>query len=286
MFIAMPEGRLHIDTAGTDGSAVILLSGAGVDNARLSWKRLIPALAPRHRVVALNWPKQGLSRPWNGTADHACLLRCVETVMEHLGLGSASIVGLSQGGAITLSFGIEHPQRVDRIVAIAPAGILRFGPVIHQAMWLAAKAPWLTSALSAHMLATRRRVEKFVRTALFAGPSPDFDDVVDDILDEVDRNGAAASDWQNGSIGFSRMNIDLMPQLHRIRCPALFIQGDKDVAVPPRLTREAAGRVPDSHLVMLADHGHWPNRQSPERIASLVGDFLEGRDLHGQATPL
>lgn len=277
MYIEMAQGRLHVAQAGDRGSPVVLLSGAGIDNARLSWKRLMPVLAERHRVFAPDWPKQGRSGSWRGEADHAAMLACVETVLDHFGLQRAALVGLSQGGAIALSFAIEQPARVDRIVAMAPAGILRFPPVMHQMLWLSARLPWLTSALSRLMLRSRSQVARLVRTGLFAGPSPDLDDVVDDILDEIRANGVRASDWQNASIGFLRMKIDLMPDLQRIRCPVLFIQGDKDVAVPPDRTKEAARRVDDAAFVLLKDHGHWPNRQSPDRIAAYVTAFLDGR---------
>lgn len=279
MFIDTPQGRLHVDRAGSHGSAVILLSGAGIDNARLSWKRLMPVLSEKHRVFAPDWPKQGKSIKWQGKADHACLLQCVSTVMDRFGLEQAAIVGLSQGGAIALSYAIEHPERVERVVAIAPGGILSFPPIVHQMLWLSAKLPWLTSGLSRIMLRSRTGIERLVRGGLFAGPSPDFNDVVGDILEEVRTNGVQASDWQNASIGFRRMKVDLMPDLHRIDCPVLFIQGDKDVAVPPNRTREAASRVKGAEFVLLKDHAHWPNRQSPDHFAALVTAFLDGRQV-------
>lgn len=274
ILITTPEGVLHVETAGTRGSAVILLSGAGIDNARLSWKRLMPVLAESYRVFALDWPKQGRSFPWHGVADHACLVRCVLKLMDHAQLDRAAFVGLSQGGAVALSLAIDHPEKVTRTVAIAPAGIIRFAPVLHQMLWAAAKMPWLTSGLSRFMLSSRKGIERLVRSGLFAGPSPDFADVVDGIRDEIAKNGVRASDWQNSSIGFSRMNIDLLPKLSRVQRPILFLQGDKDIAVRPHFTEEAAKRTPNAKYVLLENHGHWPNRQSPDLIAGLVTDFL------------
>lgn len=154
----------------------------------------MPVLAEKHRAFAPDWPKQGKSIKWQGKADHACLLQCVSTVMDHFGLERAAIVGLSQGGAIALSYAIEHPGRVERVVAIAPAGILSFPPIIHQMLWLSAKLPWLTSGLSDIMLRSRTGIERLVRGGLFAGPSSDFDDVVDDIMEETRTKGVRASD--------------------------------------------------------------------------------------------
>lgn len=275
VFIEQPEGRLHMLTAGDSGPPVLLLSGAGLDNAWLSWKHLIPALAPNRRVLALDWPKQGSSRPWSGLADHAACLRCIHAVLDHFGLEKADVVGLSQGGALTLSFAMEAPQRVNAAVAIAPGGIIDFPPVAHQLLWLTTKMPWLVSALYRPMMRSRAAVAAFTRRALFPGPVADFDDVVDEIMAEAVRGGVSASDWQNTSIGWRRMNVDLRPDLHRIICPVLLIQGDRDVAVRPRFTQAAAALIPNAELVMLEGHGHWPNRQSPGLVNGLVARFLD-----------
>lgn len=272
--IAQPEGTLHVLEAGDAGTPVLLLSGAGVDNAWLSWRHLVPVLASSHRVLALDWPKQGRSRPWNGRATHERLLRCVVDVLDHAGIERAHLVGLSQGGAIALATAIEHPERVARLVAIAPGGIISFPPVVHQLLWLTAKLPLLNTTLPNALHRTREGVAKLARRFLFAGPVDDFDEIVDEILEQVRIGGAGASDWQNGSIGPFRMRVDLRPRLAEIRAPTLFIQGDRDLGVKPEHTRKAAQLVPGARFELLEGNGHWPNRQSPARVNALVAEFL------------
>lgn len=285
VFITRPEGRLRVVVAGESGPPVLLLSGAGLDNALLSWKRMIPALGPRHRVLALDWPKQGESRPWRGRADHRCLMDCVTAVLDHFGLERAALVGLSQGGAIALAWALARPERVTRLVAIAPGGIIRFPPGVHQLLWLTAKLSWLTAAAFTPLARSRRTAAALAR-AIFPTVPPDFDEIVDDMMREARMHGAGASDWQNASIGFLRMKIDLTDELHRIACPTLFIQGDRDPAVKPAFTAEAARRVPGARLEMLEGQGHWPNRQSPEAVNALVGAFLAGEEQSGHRRPV
>jgi pimeloyl-ACP methyl ester carboxylesterase len=274
VYLDFPEGQLHVLTAGEAGRPVLLLSGAGLDNARLSWRHLMPALAATHRVYAIDWPKQGDSRPWRGRASHDRLLRLIREVLDHFRIERVSLVGLSQGGALALAFAIAAPERVDRIVAIAPAGTISFPPGLHQLLWLTARLSPLTTAVSTLLLRHRGMVALFARRGLFAGPVDDFDQIVDEIHREVLRGGAGASDWQNDSIGFRGMKINLLPDLPRLASPVLLIQGDQDVAVKPHFTKQAARRLPDAKLVLLEDHGHWPNRQSPELVNHLIVDFL------------
>lgn len=275
VLIPQPEGSLRVITRGDSGSAVVLLSGAGNDNISLSWRRAIPVLSEKHRVFALDWPKQGGSTPWNGVADHQRMLECIDAVLEHFELDSASLVGLSQGGALALAYAIERPRRVDRVVALAPAGILSFGPFAHFLLWAMAKSTFLNRTVPTMIFRSRAACAWFARTSLFAGPVDDFDEIIDEYHADVLANGSGSSDWQNGSIGFRRMNVDLRPRLHEIECPALIIQGSKDVGVAPAKSREAADAIPNARYELIEGAGHWSNRQCPELVNGLITEFLQ-----------
>jgi pimeloyl-ACP methyl ester carboxylesterase len=272
--IPQPEGSLRVITRGDSGTPVLLLSGAGNDNISLSWRRAIPMLAETHRVFALDWPKQGGSVPWNGTADHQRMLECIDAVLDHFGLDRVSLVGLSQGGALTLAYAIERPGRVDRIVALAPAGILSFGPLVHALLWAMAKCRFVNRALPTLIFRSRAACAWFARTSLFAGPVDDFDEIVDEYHADVLAHGSGSSDWQNGSIGFRSMRVDLRPRLHEIRCPALIIQGSEDVGVAPEQSRAAANAIPNAQYELIEGAGHWSNRQCPELVNGLIATFL------------
>ena len=273
-WIEQTEGRLRVTRAGEGGQPVVLLSGAGVDNAHLSWKHLLPDLATDRAVYALDWPKQGGSQPWRGVADHACLGRCVLALLDHYDLAQVDLVGLSQGGALALATAIDHPERVRRLVAMAPGGIIDFPPVVHQLLWLSAKYPQVGAGMVSLLYRSRRMAEWSIRRALFAGPVDDFDEIVDEVLELWHRRDSGISDWQITSINPRSMNIDLRPDLHRISCPTLFIQGDKDIGVAPKHTRAAAAVVPGSRLEIIEGAGHWVNRQEPDQVNALVRDFL------------
>jgi pimeloyl-ACP methyl ester carboxylesterase len=273
-FLDCTEGRLRVIAAGEAGPPVVLLSGGGTDSATLSWRHLIPYLATSYRVYAPDWPKQGASRPWDGLADHDRLLRCVAEVLDHFQLDEVSLVGLSQGGAAALGYTIEHPERVSRLVALAPGGIIDFPPVVHQLLWLTAKIPFLNKTLPSLMVRSHKQTAAFARSSLFGELPDDFDQIVDEIMIES-ASGSSSSDWQNTSIGPCRMRVDLRPRLHEISCPTLLIQGDSDVGIRPKFTIDAARLIPGARIEILANTGHWSNRQSPEVVNPMIKDFLD-----------
>jgi len=73
-------------------------------------------------------------------------------------------------------------------------------------------------------------------------------------------------------------NWTLDPYLSGVRCPTLVIHGDADefgsVEFPRRIARGVQGM---SQLEIIHGCGHVPHREQPERILSLVADFLGER---------
>lgn len=289
--VELPEGPLSVLSAGERGSPVVLLGGGGLDNALISWCHLMGDLAADHRVVALDWPKQGRSRPWNGVADHAALVEALEAVMDHFGFGRAHLVGLSQGGAVALAQAIARPDRVERVVALAPGGVGSYAPGLHQLLWLSGRSRLLSTTVPSLFSRRRSQVAAMARRVLFAGPVADFEGVVEQMWAEARQNGAGPSDWQKASLGPWGLKVDLRAHLGRIVSPTLFLQGDRDVFVSPRATIAAMRRVPQARLRMLRGHGHWLHRQSPGLVNALVRDFLDqhspqaGPGLRGESPP-
>lgn len=87
----------------------------------LIWKMQVPHLARFFRVIAYDPPGIGGGER---TEDPAAfeLDRVVDygiALLDHLDVASASVVGLSMGGAYGLWMAGRYPERVTRLVAIA-----------------------------------------------------------------------------------------------------------------------------------------------------------------------
>ncbi|MGO9158600.1 alpha/beta fold hydrolase [Mycobacterium sp.] len=57
--------------------------------------------------------------------------------------------------------------------------------------------------------------------------------------------------------------------------PALFFHGEDDPIVAPEGSRRAGELMPDAHLVMVPDCGHWAQLEARDRFLSEVRGFLE-----------
>lgn len=62
-----------------------------------------------------------------------------------------------------------------------------------------------------------------------------------------------------------------MPGLH---VPALIIHGSRDTGVPVARARAAAHLLPDAHLVVVENAGHWVQRARPDLVIPAMLAFL------------
>ena len=104
-----------------EGLPLVLLHGAG-DNS-LDWRWVLPALARKHRVYALDLPGSPDSARPAANYSPAFFERFVAAFVDALGIGPATFVGNSLGGLIALRLALSEPARVTALVLVDSAGL-------------------------------------------------------------------------------------------------------------------------------------------------------------------
>src|SRR6266478_6466280 len=111
--------KVHYVEAGT-GSPVILLHGLADDIG--VWESVIPALAAKHRVIALDQIGFGRSDKPLLSYRVATFVDFLDGFLNQLKIKRASLVGNSLGGWVAAAFTLAHPERVERLVLSDAAG--------------------------------------------------------------------------------------------------------------------------------------------------------------------
>lgn len=70
-------------------------------------------------------------------------------------------------------------------------------------------------------------------------------------------------------------DMDLRPDLSRIRNPTLVIAGEADATTPPEMARELAAAITDAELVEMEGCGHCPPLEQPDAFVRVVDAFLD-----------
>src|SRR5438045_8855305 len=105
-----------------DGHTVVLLHGFG-DNLA-TWRRVVPVLAVRHRVSAIDLPGHGLpNRPWTKPLVTGYVQAVIDVLEAHEVREPVSIVGNSMGAVVATMVAAAHPDRVARIALIGMPGV-------------------------------------------------------------------------------------------------------------------------------------------------------------------
>ena len=268
--------RIHCIVAGESGSPVMLLHGGGLDSALLSWGQVIGPLSEHHHVFAPDLPGYGQSdRPAiQYTMDF--YITFLTHLLDELHLERISLVGLSMGGGIALGFALRFPDRVEKLVLVAPYGILDKVSA-HKWGYLLVHIPYLDEL--SYWLVGRSR--GLVRWTLLSGLIYNPQRLTPEILDEVyhvarERGaGKAFISFQRDEVFWNGLRSNFIDRLHEITAPTLLIRGSEDPAVPLYQIQRAHELIKGSELYIMQECRHWAPGEKPEEFSRVVLNFLD-----------
>jgi pimeloyl-ACP methyl ester carboxylesterase len=262
-----------LDAGPRDRDAVILIHGLGATGT--SFLPTLWDLSLDHRVVAIDLPGFGETDKPLRALRPAFFARHLVGVMDRLGIARAHLVGNSMGGRVALEVALRSPDRVGRLVLLAPSMAwkrFRFGVgIVRMIRHELAVVP---------ILVLHPAVVRALRS-MFAVPERVPAAAMDAAADEFLRVFATA----RGRISFFNAMREIYledahgergfwDRLPALRPPSLFVFGDRDWLVPPGFARFVAEAVPAARCEVLPTCGHVPQFELPERTHQLVRAFF------------
>ena len=263
-FVPVAGMEMHIrDTGPRDGPAVLMLHGFGA--SLHTWEGWAERLSDRFRVIRLDLPGSGLSPP-DPASDYtdARSLQLLVTLLDAMGLERASFAGHSMGGRIAWTLAARHPERVERLVLVAPDGFASFGFVYGQPMDV--PASW---RLMRHVLP--RALLRMSLQAAYARPQTLSEPLVTRYHDLLRAPGARQALLDRLS---QTVLQEPVPLLRQIRAPTLLLWGEADAMVPFDNAREYLQALPIGRLASWPQVGHVPQEEAAQVSLRAVVDFL------------
>jgi pimeloyl-ACP methyl ester carboxylesterase len=108
----------YVDHGG-DGPAVVLLHSFLMDVSM--WAPQVAAFGERYRLIAIDERGHG-ETPADGPFDYWDVARDALAVLDDLGIGSAAVVGTSQGAFVALRMALLAPERVAALALLGTSG--------------------------------------------------------------------------------------------------------------------------------------------------------------------
>ncbi|QRO02182.1 alpha/beta hydrolase [Archangium violaceum] len=253
-----------------EGPPLLLLHG-GLGEA-FQWGHILPALARRHRVVAIDRPGHGLADPFDyqGVEVLPHARRFLGEILDAEGLPSVPIVAASMGGLWAVDFALTHPERVSRLVlAGAPAGISRALPLQMRLGTL----PVLRTLVRRMMLRpTRDSTRAFWAQLLVAHPERLEDDFLDVLTASQRRNAPSWFTLIDRAFDVRGMKKELLlgERWKGLSVPTTFVWGEKDVWGAPEEGEAVAATNARLRMVRIPDAGHALWRDAPELVVDAI----------------
>ncbi|MDQ2050359.1 alpha/beta hydrolase [Natronolimnohabitans sp. A-GB9] len=266
--------RIGYRRAGSSGPPVVLLHGAGIDDATVSWRHAIDVLAEDYRVYSLDWPEYGRS---TGDVTHTIdtYVDVLDGFLETLPFERVSLAGISMGGGAALGYALEHPDRLDQLALVDSYGLGgRLPNALPWKLW--AQVPGMTEFGKIAAGATNNTVRR-VLDSLVADADELPDQFVEDVREKLMEPGSiqAFKQFQQNELSFNgRVATNFVDDLESLSVPTLLVHGEDDPLVPVEWSIRAAGRIPGSELERIENCGHWATRERPERFNEILLEWL------------
>jgi len=261
---------LELKVAYTDvgsGEPVILLHG--IPTWSYLYHEVIPLLAPHVRVLAPDFLGHGYSdRRDRFDRSLRAQTRMILAFMDALGLERANIVGHDTGGGVALILGIEHPDRVQRLVL---SNVVAYDSWPIDDMIALGNPNWRSK--------TPKEVADFV-----AGGLPDGLHNRASLTAEFRAGIVAPYSDEEGKISLIRnasaLNTNhttaLVDRHKEIKASTLVLWGVHDPWQTIRDGERLAREIPGARLVRLENASHWLQQDAPVEFAREVAAFLRG----------
>lgn len=252
-----PDGcRLYYELNGPEGEPpLILLEGLGGDIP--GWRRNIPHLASRYRVVAYDFRGNGRSDKPHGKGSMTTFVEDTLGLLDHLEMSSAHVYGQSFGGMVGIEMALSHPKRVRSLVLAAThAGRHRAAPVGARGK-VPKDRPYLALYSEAFALEHPEHVAEDILVGS-QNPQP---------LHAGRRQWEAVEAWE------------AWDRLGEIGVPTLVLHGTEDRLVAVENAHRLAKAIPRARLVLLEGAGHAYHSEQPDGADHAVLSFLD--DVEG-----
>ena len=255
------EGEhIYFETFGDPSREAVVFSH-GLGGNRVIWFQQVPEFARHYHVI--NWDQRGFGRSsaTTGKIGPESAAKDLATILDHLRVDSAHLIGQSMGGWTSMGFAVKHPGRLRSLVlADSIAGV--YTPAIkqHYAEFIgkeSARGLEGGLAIGQHSaIGDNLRKRDMIRAFLFEQIGAPTRETVQAV-----RNVLLNTEYASR-----------LPQTARF--PVLFIVGSEDLVFPPEIIREAAAQVPGSQVVEIPETGHSPYFEAPNEWNQVVFQFL------------
>lgn len=237
---------------------IVFVHGAGLDH---SWWGLQSRYFGYHdcNVLAVDLPAHGRSDgpPLAAIGEMADWLK---KILDEKKISSAAVVGHSMGSLVALDFAARHPASAGKIVLIGTAYPMKVGDAFLDAARRNDTSAFDMETIWGHA----------PQVPLAGNPNPGMW-MYGDTLARLGRLGPGVLHTDLSACNSYAGGMDAAA---KVKCPALFILGARDMMTPPRGAEELIKKIENANSTRIALSGHSLMAEAPDATLDALIGFL------------
>ncbi len=270
----LPEGhyadcangqRIHyLDEGPATGEVVVYLHGSGPGASGYSnFKGNYPSLvAAGYRCIIPDLIGYGFSdKPTDVDHPLSFFVECIRQTLDCAGVERCTLIGNSLGGAVALGLALDDPQRVEKLVLMAPGGLSELPE--YQAMPGMQK---VFKVFGSGEPVTPAVMKDLFATGLMYDPKYATDELVAERMQIMQI--------MNGHV-MATMSVPVLTgRLQEIQCPVLGFWGLEEKMMPENGIMALARNIKHLRLILVSECGHWVMVEHEDMFNRACLDFI------------
>ena len=273
-YLQLKEGKIAYIKEGNGKKALIFLHGLSSNSD--AWFRNIETLDKDFTCIAIDLPGFGKSYKNAEEFTATYFASIVKEFAEKMKMDKFTLVGHSMGGQTAIKFAAKYPEKLDKLILIAPAGIEKFSEFEGTAMKMVMNPTTI-------MASTEEQIDRNYQLNFYKMPK----EAAQMIQDR--KNIVKSADFEAHAIAIQKsvkgMLDDTVTQdLEKISSPTLILFGKNDALIPNKylhptltideLSKTAQESIKGSKLILINEAGHFLQFEKPIEVNKEIKEFL------------
>jgi len=258
-FLQIDGNKIRYLESGDSKKALVLVHGLGASAER--WEKVIPLFADDFRVVVPDLIGFGYSDKPLVDYTPEFFSDFLEKFFDMINIKRPYLIGSSLGGQISAEFVTAHPEDIEKLILVSPAGVMKQS----------------TPALDAYIMAALYPNEQSAKNAfeLMEGSGKTVnEEIVTGFVKRMQLPNAKLA-FMSTVLGLKNSDL-IINKLQTISTPTLIIWGSKDPVIPIIHAASFVSAIQDCRFYRMDGCGHTPYVQDPHTFSSKALEFLNG----------
>ncbi len=262
-FADLDQGWTHFQWHGEGDRVAVCIHG--LTTPSFVWDGVVPLLTARgYRVLTYDLFGRGFSAAAPGRQDSGFFLGQLRALLDHEALDQPlTLVGYSMGGSIATAFAARHPDRVERLVLVASAGL---GHVLKPVERLVQDTPLLGDWLMLGIGGMRLRRQ----LARLRGSPSSVRDIFDRQIAETRQKGFLPAVLSSQRHMLREDRTDDHRAVARTGIPVAAVWGGADDIIPLSAKDRLAALNPAAEQTVVPGATHGLPHTHPHAVAALL----------------